>query len=92
MIYLSLFIIGFFELVADIIDFKWTQHNKFLKSAILTYLSVWFWYLLLRIILDNLSNLKLVNIYALGCGLGCYVGMKAMRKYGQTEVRKDIRG
>lgn len=66
------------ELVFDIIDFKVTEWNKPLWSAIITVIGVYFWYVVLRIILVHLDNFLIVSLYAFGSGLGCYVGMKVM--------------
>jgi len=81
MIYVALFVVGIFELFLDLLDFKATQWNKIWLSSVLSILDVWFWYLIVRIIVSRLTDLTAVTVYSLGCGLGCFIGMKFFRKF-----------
>ena len=81
MIYAALFLVGICELFLDLLDFKATQWDKIWLSSLLSVLDVWFWYLIVRIIVNRLTDLGAVSIYSLGCGLGCFIGMKFFRKY-----------
>lgn len=74
--YILLFIIGIVELFLGIIDFKLTQKNRIGLSTTSTYIGVIIWYLILRTMVEFIDDFILANIYAMGCALGCYLGMR----------------
>ena len=77
MINIILFLIGIVELFLSIIDFKLTQKNRIYLSTLSTILNIYIWYFIGRSLFSNLDQgLVYVTSYALGCGLGCYLGMK----------------
>jgi uncharacterized protein YebE (UPF0316 family) len=76
MIYLLAFIAGIVEVFVSIIDFKMTQKNRVLFSAIMTVLTGLIWYTVIRIIVPNIDNIYLAVIHSLGCGIGCYTGLR----------------
>jgi len=82
-----LFLVGVLELFLDIVDFKVTEGNRPVLSAVVTFLGILFWYVVLRIVLENLNNIGLVLMYASGCGIGCYVGMKVMYRVKSYDKR-----
>ena len=76
MIYLTLFIIGVFELFLNRIDFKLTQKNRKELSSITTLINIYIWFFIGRNLFTNIeAGFWLVSCYALGCSLGCYLGM-----------------
>jgi len=76
MIYVLVFIVGFCEYIIDVFDFKVTQKNKALQSALLAYLGIWFWWFFIRVIIEDIDNIFKVNNYALGCAVGTYLVLK----------------
>jgi len=74
--YILLFIIGIIELFLGIIDFKLTQKNKIILSSISTFIGVLLWYAVIRTIVEFVDNIYIAIMYALGCSIGCYLGLK----------------
>lgn len=89
--YIKLFIIGGIELFLGTIDFKLTQKNRKVFSSISTYFLVLIWYLIIRTIIENIDNFYLVNIYATGCALGCYLGLK-LEPFIEKHLKLNPRG
>jgi len=76
MIYLTLFIIGVFELFLNIIDFKLTQKNRKILSSFSTLIHIYIWYFIGRSLFTNIdAGIMYVTSYAIGCAFGCYLGM-----------------
>lgn len=79
---ISLFFIGFIELFLGVVNFKLTQKNRIICSMITTIIHIYMWAYIISTIVEamfetNESILMLVTIYALGCGLGDYYGLKS---------------
>jgi uncharacterized protein YebE (UPF0316 family) len=67
---------GVVEVFVSVIDFKVTQKNRVIFSTIMTILTGLIWYTVIRIIVPNIDNIYLAIIHSLGCGIGCYSGLK----------------
>lgn len=77
MIYLILFLIGIIELFLSRIDFKLTQKNRRVASSISTLINIYIWFFIGRNMFTNINaGFLYITSYAIGCSLGCYLGMK----------------
>ncbi|MFX0084221.1 MAG: DUF5698 domain-containing protein [Candidatus Hodarchaeota archaeon] len=72
---IKLFFTGLIEIFLGAIDFKLTQRDRKILSSMTTIIGVFIWYFVVRTIVSDLANIPLVVSYALGCGLGCYLGL-----------------
>ena len=88
--YLILFGIGVMELFLSVTDFKLTQKNRKMLSSITTFIGIILWYLVILTIIEYINNIKLAIIYALGCSVGCYIGLSCeplIEKYFRLQPR-----
>lgn len=78
LIYATLFMTGFVELFLNIIDFKLTQKNRAILSSFSTLAHIYLWFYIGRSLFTNINaGIITVTFYAIGCGLGCYLGLKS---------------
>ena len=65
-----LFLIGFLEMI---IATAWTRvvtKAQIMASGLITLVNIFIWYYVLQRIIQDISNTRLILIYALGCALG----------------------
>lgn len=74
--YVLLFVAGFAEFVIKVVDYKAMQRSKCLYSSIITIISIYVWFYIIASLVNDLSNLKLLFTYAMGCAIGNYVMLK----------------
>lgn len=67
---IKMFIIGAIECFLSAMNTKFLQRNKKLPCFIISYANILIWYYVLRIVIDDLTNLYIINLYALGFALG----------------------
>jgi uncharacterized protein YebE (UPF0316 family) len=91
MIYLMAFIAGIIEVFVSVLDFKVTQKNRVIFSTITTILAGLIWYTVIRIIIPNITNIYLAVVHSLGCGLGCFTGLKIEAKLDEFFYIKKSR-
>lgn len=72
---IRIFLIGIVEIFLGVIDFKLTQHNRKILSSMTTMIGIIIWYFIIKTIVEDLANIQLVISYAVGCGIGCYLGL-----------------
>ena len=98
-----LFIVGFAELFLGVVNFKLTQKDRIFWSAISTVIHIYMWAFIVSTIVEVIFEVKgyafiLVTMYAMGCGIGDYFGLKSqpfLDKYIlklQRKGRKRKRG
>jgi len=93
MIYLILYLIGVVELYLSIIDFKLTQKNRRFLSTLSTILNIYIWYFIGRSLFSDLEvGFWYVTSYALGCGVGCFLGMTTEPFLEKIIIRVQRRG
>ncbi len=65
-----LFFIGILEMLIVTAWTKTVTKTRIFTSGAITLLNVVIWYYVLQTIVDNISNWKLVVLYAFGCAIG----------------------
>ena len=71
---MMLFFIGIIEMLIVTSWTKLVSETKVLASGFMTVVNIVIWYYVLRIVVDDIGNWKLVLLYAVGCALGTMVG------------------
>ena len=70
------FLIGFWELFLCTINYKFTQRNRMVASAITTMIYVYMWaYIVATIFDDKVTGFYLLSSYAIGCGCGDFLAL-----------------
>lgn len=65
-----LFFIGILEMIIATFWTKVVSETKILASGAITMINILIWYYVLQAIVDDISNWKLVILYAFGCSIG----------------------
>lgn len=68
-----LFFIGILEMLIVTAWTKAVTKTRVITSGLITLINVVIWYYVLQTIVDNISNWKLVVLYALGCAIGTII-------------------
>ena len=90
MIYLMVFFAGIVEVFVGVIDFKVTQKNRIVFSSITTFIAGVIWYFIIRILVENITNIWIAMAHIVGCAVGCYIGLTlapAIDKFFYVERR-----
>ncbi|HOY56288.1 MAG TPA: DUF5698 domain-containing protein [bacterium] len=74
-----LFFIGIIEMLIVTSWTKLVSETKVLASGFMTVVNIVIWYYVLRIVVDDIGNWKLVLLYAIGCALGTMLGTYIFR-------------
>ena len=67
---MSLFFIGILEMLIVTAWTKVVTKSQIIASGAITWINILIWYYVLQTIVDNISNWKLVVLYAVGCAIG----------------------
>ena len=68
--FLELFAIGVIECFLSALNTKFLQKNKKLLCFIVSYISILIWWFVLRLMVNDINNVAIINIYAIGFALG----------------------
>jgi len=77
-----LFIVGIVEMVISALWTRYVSQGKKWIGAGITLINIFIWYYVLRTVLENINNLGIVVIYALGCSIGTFIGTSLKLKGG----------
>ncbi len=80
-----LFLVGVIDMIIIAAWTKLVSDNKIIASGLVTVVNVLTWYYVLQTILEDMGNLQLIVIYALGCALGTML----TTWYFQVKERKE---
>lgn len=84
---MMLFFIGLVEMIIATIWTRFVSQGKMLASAFVTFVNILIWYYVLREIISDLSDWTIIVLYAAGCALGTYIGMRLFDREEKTETR-----
>ncbi|MCK9378644.1 MAG: DUF5698 domain-containing protein [Candidatus Moranbacteria bacterium] len=68
-----LFFVGVLEMIIITVWTKLVVRTRIFASGAITMVNVLIWYYVLQTIVDNISNWKLVLLYAFGCSVGTII-------------------
>jgi len=67
---MSLFLIGIIEMVIISMWTHFVSNNRVIASGITNFVNILIWYYVLQSVMEDINNLSLVLLYALGCAIG----------------------
>ena len=90
-----IFFIGMAEAVLSTLWAKSIQETRMYWSPVITMMNVLIWYYVLRTVLEQVNDVSVVLMYALGCGLGNFLVImtgKVMEKRAahKSRIKKEI--
>lgn len=65
-----LFLIGFIDMAIVTIWTRAVAKSQVVMSGVITFVNVIVWYYVLRKVVEDIGNWRLILLYALGCTLG----------------------
>lgn len=71
--YMVLFFVGVLEMIIITVWTKLVVKTRIFASGAITLVNVLIWYYVLQTVVDNISNWRLVLLYALGCAVGTII-------------------
>ncbi len=74
-----LFLIGFVEMIIISTWTKLVSEAKVFASGAITIVNILIWYYVLRTVIDDIANWRLIIGYTVGCALGTMVTTAAFR-------------
>jgi hypothetical protein len=77
-----LFIIGVVEMVIVTFWTKLVAETRVLASGLITLVNIFIWYYVLETIVNDISNWRLIVLYALGCALGTMLAGALSLQFG----------
>lgn len=85
---MSLFFIGILEMLIVTAWTKTVSNNQVWLSGMITFVNILIWYYVLEKIITDISNIRLILLYALGCALGT---IAVALYFSHQEKRKEPR-
>jgi uncharacterized protein YebE (UPF0316 family) len=67
---MTLFFIGILEMVIVTLWTEVVTKTRILASGLVTIVNILLWYYVLQAVVDDISNWRLIILYAFGCALG----------------------
>lgn len=80
-----MFFIGILEMAISTLWTKYVAENKVLAGTTMTMVSVLVWYFMLRVVVEDITNMSIVLSYALGCGFGTMLTLIAPKWFSVTK-------
>lgn len=87
---LSLFFLGILEMI---IISSWTKvvsETRVLASGIVTMINIVIWFYVLQTIVENITNWRVMFIYALGCAIGTMLSTAYFRNKDMQSKKETI--
>lgn len=69
-----LFLIGLVEMVIATVWTRVVSRGEMAASGIVTFVNILIWYYVLQQVVEDISNWRLIFLYAVGCALGTVIG------------------
>lgn len=82
-----LFFIGLIEMVIATVWTRMVSRGEMFASGFVTFVNILIWYYVLQQVVDDITNWRLIVLYAAGCAFGTVLGMRYFhRKDGEEKV------
>jgi len=90
MMYLAalIFVIGLVENFVSTWQLKVISKDYHITAGLLDILNVLIWYFILRLMVENINNVNLAVMYAIGSGLGTYLSARYFEDWLTIRLRK----
>jgi ABC-type iron transport system FetAB permease component len=86
---MMLFFIGVIEMIIISTWTKVVTETKVVVSGIVTIVNVLIWYYVLQAVVNDVTNFKLVAMYAIGCAIGTMLSTAFFRLNDAKKSRKQ---
>ena len=70
-----LFFIGMAEMVIITLWTKYVAETKVTASTLITFVNVFVWYYVLRMVIEDINDFSVITWYALGCAAGTAISL-----------------
>ncbi len=70
---MTLFFVGVLEMIIVTLWTKLVVETRVVASGVITMVNILIWYYVLQAIVDDISNWRLVLLYAFGCAVGTVI-------------------
>lgn len=80
--------IGMAEMIFSTLWAKYVQEARIWASTVITMSHVFVWYFVLKTVIEQLNNLTIVFMYAIGCGLGNMIAIAAGEYFTKRSAHK----
>jgi len=88
---MMLFFIGVIEMIIISTWTKVVTETKVVVSGLVTIINVLIWYYVLQTVVNDVTNFKLVAMYAAGCAIGTMLSTAFFRLNDAKKSRKQSR-
>lgn len=86
-----LFFIGIVEMMIASAWTKAVSGSKVLASGVITMINIFVWYYVLRVVIEDIGNWRLILVYASGCAIGTILttSIFSFRENRRGKIRKS---
>ena len=78
---MMLFFMGILEMIIISMWTRFVSESKIMASGITTVVNIFIWYYVLQSVIDDIENINLVALYALGCAVGTMITTAYFRSH-----------
>ena len=78
---MMLFFMGILEMIIISMWTRFVSESKIMASGITTVVNIFIWYYVLQSVIDDIENINLVALYALGCAVGTMITTAYFRRH-----------
>ena len=72
---------GILEMMIISLWTRFVSESKIMASGITTVVNIFIWYYVLQSVIDDIENINLVALYALGCAVGTMITTAYFRRH-----------
>lgn len=69
-----LFFVGIIEMIILALWTRCVSGGRRWVGSVMTVFNIIIWYFVLRALVEDINNFKIVALYALGCAIGTFIG------------------
>jgi len=84
-----LFFIGLVEMVVATVWTRVVSRGEMVASGLVTFVNILIWYYVLQQIVEDITNWRLVFLYAVGCAFGTVIGTQFFRNKDNAKRREE---
>lgn len=70
---MMLFFVGILEMIIISMWTRFVSESKIMASGLTTVVNIFIWYYVLQSVIDDIENINIVVLYALGCAVGTMI-------------------
>jgi len=74
-IYFVIILVGLIEAFCSTLNSKFRQKSKRILTFVTSFINIFVWYCLLRMVIENIANINLAIVYGIAYALGDVLGL-----------------